>query len=340
MLRGSSRFITKNGLVSIADLAGQEVEVWNDGWYLAKIWKTGTGIIKRLKLSNGLYFDGTEDQFIRFGGVDFRLKDSVGKVIHAVPTGQGWPGGDELGIDERDWTALGFFQGDGGFKIDADAVIAHIGEHDDDVRPYFDSDGTWHNEYKYYLPTNHRFIGLIAKVEIPRLILPERYLAKKVFTATVRAASWYIKGLFSANGTVILTGGKSHLSTTGRINLRSTCRELIRDVQLILHALGLRTYIVVNPKHETEFRNGVYECRESYDLNIAGAYGKKFSNEIGFIHQYKMDKANRLRPGQSFGIKPVRAVGIEDIGEEDVYEFSEPETGHAWIDGFLSSCLP
>ena len=118
--------------------------------------------------------------------------------------------------------------------------------------------------------------------------------------------------------------------------MKSTCRELIREVQLLLHALGYRTYVVANLKHDAKFRNGIYECRESYDLNIAGAYGKKFANEIGFIHQYKNDKASVLRAGKAFGLKPIRVVGLEDIGIEEVYEFSEPETQHAWVDGFIS----
>lgn len=336
MLRGNVRLITKNGLVTVSELAGQEVEIWNDGWYLAKIWKTGRDHIKRLVLSNGLYFDATEDQYLQFGGQDVQLRNAVGRVCGIVPIAHGWPGGDDLGIEERDWTALGFFQGDGGFKADTTAVVVHIGENDDDVRAYFDSDGSWHNEYKYYLSTEHRFVRLIDKIEMPRVILPERYVASKVFTATTKAVKWFIKGVFSANGTIILTGEVTGPLRTGRVNLRSTCRELMKGLQLLLHAMGYRTYIIVNPVTTRKFHNGMYECRESYDLNIAGAYGKVFTKDIGFIHQYKMDKANKLRAGKSFNLRPVKALRLDDIGEEDVYEFSEPMTKHAWVDGFIS----
>jgi hypothetical protein len=51
----------------------------------------------------------------------------------------------------------------------------------------------------------------------------------------------------------------------------------MEEVQLLLNSIGIRSYYTCNKKHNVEFNNGVYECKESYDLNITSDKNK-FSN--------------------------------------------------------------
>jgi len=69
----------------------------------------------------------------------------------------------------------------------------------------------------------------------------------------------FLKGLYSANGSVI---------KTSRIAFKTTCKELVEELLDELKSFGLSPYITTNKIKDVLFANGNYTCKESYDLNI------------------------------------------------------------------------
>ena len=110
---------------------------------------------------------------------------------------------------------------------------------------------------------------------------------------------------------------------------------MILEVQCLLLALGFRPYITTNKPVEVEWENGTYMSRESYDLNISGSELVKFNNEIGFLQVYKMVKLHEaMGDGDGRRHNP-KVVSIEDMGKEEVYDFSVEDEHCAFANGFL-----
>jgi ribonucleoside-diphosphate reductase alpha chain len=327
-LRGSMRVLTQQGLIPIAELDGKQSEIYlgNNLWGRARFWKSGRKPVYRLTLSNGLTLEATDDHRIDFGGGDVALGNT-----RALRTYSSLGDGSWDGVDPRviaiDMVKLGFIHGDG-FWHGGGGLYAGLGARDGDVRNLLQNEGgTPHGIRHIYFPLGYRITTLAAELKIAEGHLPERRLPEAVLRASPVLAKAFLKGLFSANGSVIT-------SDSGRVALKTSCKQLAQDVQLLLSALGYASYITTNPAHPVEFSNGTYVCRESYDLNLSGRWARKFHDEIGFIQTYKMEKLRALRDGRCFNRRPAKVVNIEPIGEDDVYDFSQPETSHGWVNGF------
>jgi ribonucleoside-diphosphate reductase alpha chain len=327
-LRGSMRVLTRQGLIPIAELDGKESEIYlgNNLWGRARFWKSGRKPVYRLTLSNGLTLEATQDHLIDFGGGDLALGNTRDLRTYSFLGDGSWDGVDPE-ISAIDLVKLGFIHGDG-FWHGGGGLYAGLGARDGDVRNLLENEGgTPHGRRHIYFPLGYRITTLAAELKIAEGHLPERRLPEAVLRASPGLAKAFLKGLFSANGSVIT-------SDSGRVALKTSCEELAQDVQLLLCALGYASYITTNPAHPVEFPNGTYVCRESYDLNVSGRWARKFHDEIGFIQTYKMEKLAALKQGRCFNRRPAKVVNIERIGEDDVYDFSQPETSHGWVNGF------
>jgi ribonucleoside-diphosphate reductase alpha chain len=326
-LSGDTLLLTDDGLRPIKELEGTQFLIESEGkWYETTAWKTGTKPVYRLTLSNGQSIKATADHRIGVNRLnetniyDVPLEKCLGIQVD-VQRGRGWSGGADLGLTPDKWTFLGFLQGDGCFRHDCDAISVNIGSKDGDVRFTLPSGGVDHSERTVYYRSDHPVVDWAKTAGLKRVSLPERDLPDSIFTLDTLSTRAFLRGLFSANGSVI---------NQRRIALKSTCHHLVEQVQQILLALGIQTYITTNKSKAVEFSNGKYQCRESYDLNVCGNSTLTFMESIGFIQQYKSVKVGK----SGFARKP-KVVSIEYVGEEDVYDFSEPETHHGWANGFL-----
>jgi hypothetical protein len=141
-----------------------------------------------------------------------------------------------------------------------------------------------------------------------------------------------LRGLYSANGSVVST----------RITLKSSCLELVEQVQQALSSLGIASYYTINKAHEVEFASGTYECKQSYDLNIGTFLGReRFSRLIGFLHPYKTEKLARTLekdPGVNKGKGSYAVVAVEELGDHPVYDITVAADEHSyWTGGLLVS---
>lgn len=182
------------------------------------------------------------------------------------------------------YVQFGFVQGDGCLgrlkSTDHKGLEINIGKDDDDILPLFDLTRDDVPDRKYYLVG---YNNELRELGFSDESLPYRKLPRTFFNWTDTKKLSFLRGLFSANG--------SALKGYGRISFKSTCRDLIEEIQSALFEFGIISNITTNKAKNIEFLNGDYLCKESYDLNI----GRKdsvllFMDKIGFVQEYKNDK--------------------------------------------------
>ena len=162
-------------------------------------------------------------------------------------------------------------------------------------------------------------------MNFPEVPLPERYLPDKILQLPPYQLKVFLKGLFSANGSV--------LENYGRVTFKTSCEHLSHQLQVILTALGIKSYITTNKEHNVKFSNGTYLCKKSYDLNITSSDVLIFKQQIGFIQKYKNEKLEKISTNEKGRRLVPSVVSVEYIGEDYVYDFSEPKTHWAFVEG-------
>lgn len=164
----------------------------------------------------------------------------------------------------------------------------------------------------------------------------EREIPDEYFKASSQVAASFLRGLYSANGSVVRT----------RITLKAASRRVIDQAQAMLSSLGISTYVTTNAAHDVEFDNGSYTCRESYDLNIGTREGREaFRKSVGFIQPYKQAKLDQIcdAPVSQFdnggkGKRTYPVTSVELIGEMPVFDITvEAEEHTYWSNGLLVS---
>lgn len=138
----------------------------------------------------------------------------------------------------------------------------------------------------------------------------------------------FLCGLFSANGTVT--------ESACRVSLKTTSKKLALQITKEMSKRDIKTYITTNKKHFIEHSNGTYESKESYDVNIAEIESvKKYAETISFAQKYKQEKLERSLIAYGPFVTSVRF-----IGEEEVFDFSEPLIHWGVIEGVIAhNCM-
>ena len=106
----------------------------------------------------------------------------------------------------------------------------------------------------------------------------------------------------------------------------------------MLSSIGIRSYITINKSKSVKFQNGVYTCKQSYDLNITRDRDL-FVKNIGFIQDYKNKKINITNSDKSAKLT-YDIIEIEDLGEDIVYDITVDNQSHTyWTGGCnVSNC--
>jgi hypothetical protein len=108
----------------------------------------------------------------------------------------------------------------------------------------------------------------------------------------------------------------------------------------MLSSLGVPSYHTTNKEHPVEFDNGIYLCKESYDINIGSLAGRQaFSRMIGFIQvdkQIKLAKSIEQTQHLTKSKKTFEIKSVSDISVEDVYSITVEDPDHTyWTQGLL-----
>jgi len=299
-------------------------EIWSkSGWTtVTNKWGTGIKSVYEYRTTSGVFI-GTDNHKVdtRIGKVEVDSADSILGIA-----------GEYGDYDSSDIQSVmdGMFFGDGYYKC-KDREISYplliIGRGDQD---YFDS------EISHLIKNKFQGSGSREDFEVETTITvdekPYTYdlrLPKRFFKNKTKLAS-FLRGLYTANGSVVLNKGNSC-----RITYKTASRGLAEDVQLALSYLGIISYITTNKAKKVTFYNGEYLCKESYDINITSDR-LHFATSIGFIQKYKMDKLNS-NMGKVINRDLYTSVKERTfLGEFEVYDITVDNQSHTYWTGGLS----
>ncbi|MBI2107913.1 intein-containing adenosylcobalamin-dependent ribonucleoside-diphosphate reductase [Candidatus Woesearchaeota archaeon] len=241
----------------------------------------------------------------------------------------------ELGL------VLGWLTGDGWFNENNNSMGFVFAPEDNEIKDaikpilegYFNreiKERTYENGCVQIRSASKYIIDFFKKLGV----MQDRCVPQSVFTATEEAVIGFLQGIFSADGTIGM-GSESR----NYIRLNSSSIRLLKDVQLILLNIGIRSSIydrTTKPK-EFKYTNSKGELviyttsGENYELNISKENVPKFLEKIGFLHSKFKEKALKI---SKFGFYEERFLdkvkGIEYAGKREVYDITEP-LSHSFI---------
>jgi len=308
---GNTSLLTEYGKLNFSEIVeefGGELNAYNYKGELVpcKVWYTGVKKVITPILSNyGERFTCTPDHvFMLTDGTKCEAKDLVGKRI--MPFVQ-------FNKTVSEYTKYGFIQGNislGGLASDTHKGLEiYFGEKDLDVAILFGYETTG----KQYVTGYNEILDSLGFSSEP---LPTRELPASFSKFSREEINHFLQGLYSANGSIV----KGH-----RIAFKTTSKVLVHQLRSVLSDLNIYTYITINKEKDVQFKNGLYTCKESYDLNIS-KYSSLliFAECINFIHQYKQDALYALIKSKAPKVLSIS----EDIHETDVYDFSLNDDTH------------
>lgn len=298
------------GLITFNELNINDI-IWSkEGWTtVVNKWSTGFKQTYKYKTTSGTFY-GTENHRIVQKGKKIEVKDA--KTIDSISITEPISSyrNPKLVID-------GLVLGDGSVhKASNNKVYLCIGNNDTD---YFDSEikhliinkNNISNDYSYDINTD------ITYNELPAT--HNRSIPKRYFTMSREDICSLLKGLYSANGSIV----------KDRISYKTTSKQMVEDIQLMLSLVGIVSYYTTNKKKKTEFSNGEYECRESYDICITSDRDI-FKNNIGFIQKYKMDKLNSITTKSTKTYSTYSIKEVIDMGVQEVFDITVNNPSHTY----------
>lgn len=329
---GDMKLLTTKGYIPFKELEGKIVKIIKPNGEISSkdspVFKTGTK--KVISLMVGATRKSTLKEikctpnhiFKTFDGNDVAAKDLKGKRLQ-IPKVSNYTSNEELKYER-----LGFIQGDGCYHHtkgrNVDGITVFIGEKDGDVKDIFNgflSNGS----NNAYMVTSLK--SDIQKIGIEDKPLCYRNLPKNYNSLSKNLKASFLKGLFSANGCVIYS------NNTKRVQFKTTNKILAMELVKELDTFDIKSYITTNKKTMVSWKNGDYESRESYDVNISQSYSLlMFYQQIGFIQKYKMEKLYNLVC--SLKIKVIDIIDKNEI--VDVFDFTEYDEHWGVVEGVVA----
>jgi Ribonucleotide reductase alpha domain/LAGLIDADG-like domain len=318
----SALLLTPDGIRTLGEIEAGDT-IWSqDGWVRVTR-KTCAGIkpVFRYRTTAG-WVDATENHRVISAGVKVEVKNA--RSIDRLRGGL-----NATSSDMKD-VMTGLVLGDGSVHSchgGNDYILLHIGHWDQD---YFSSEIAGFIGRRHGKDSIYRADCALDPEELPRLPfrrIPKRYLGN----ASV------LRGLYSANGSVV----------RNRVTLKTASAAMRDDVQVSLSALGIASYYTTNKPTCIQWRNGEYESRQSYDVNIGRRDDvTRFAEVIGFIQEHKTQKlaaflsrpVNEVlsRPGRTAPDRSFPITNVEPLGEHEVWDITVEGEHHTYWSGGLN----
>lgn len=311
---GDTKLLTSEGYKTFAELKDQTVELVNYKGEIHKgtVWSNGVKDIVSVKNTLGEEVRCTPDhRFMLNDGSECKAQDLKGHRIMPLV---------EVRSENDHYTKLGFIQGDGVLgRLESEShkgLEVNIGNKDQELALLFNVD--YKSDKRSYYITG--FNDELKELGFDSRILPERELPATFKSWSRVNKLSFLRGLYSANGSVI--SGK-------RVSFKTTCSELSLQLVESLKEFGIEAYITTNKAKSVEFSNGTYLCKESYDVNITQYNSvKSFAKLIGFVHEYKNASLKDLLVNNSPMI-----VSVKPAGQEEVFDFNLQDNTHWGVIG-------
>lgn len=316
--RGDMKLLTVDGYKTFEELDGTEPLIINkDGIIVkGKVWCSGVKDIVEVKFLNRDSIFVTPDHvFMLTDGSECQAKDLKGKRIMPFLT--------ENYNHDSEFVKLGFILGDGTFRITRghfDGVDVNVGKKDKDVCELFGNPKLQSNGRVFFTT---EFNDLLEQIGINPTPVYNRSLPSTYSEWTDSQKLGFLRGLYSANGSVL---------KGGRITYKTTSEQLAYQLVEALSEFGIYAYVTVNNPRDMEWHNGTYTSTQSYDVNVQKYESRlEFYRLIGFVQRYKH---NKLRT-TLIETAPM-VCNVVECGREKVYDFTEPLTHWGVVEGVIA----
>ncbi|MFP4051548.1 MAG: LAGLIDADG family homing endonuclease, partial [Thermoplasmata archaeon] len=362
---GDTLISTKDGLFKAEELCenGADLDIIIDGRLsdnrikeASNVFKTGEKDVYRLKTKEGYEIRLTKDHKMMTDEgwkevQDIESEDEVHIVNNEIDFGE--DGSFEEGL------VLGWIVGDGQIKKSEERVTLHFYDKDTEISKKYAGyvnqiirEAEGNGDYEVGVQDIKRDEESVKEqgIRSERLYeITERYglnenklqVPDKLLSASKDTAKGFLKGLFTADGSV---QGSNEKGVS--VRLSNSELNLLKEVQQLLLGFGISSKIYEERREEGEHElpdsNGgtkKYKIRSQHELVISKENLHKFKEEIGFIREDKNEKLEELLNGYSKGpySEKFKATveSIEYDGHEDVYDLTEPDT-HSFVgNGFV-----
>ena len=320
-LTGEMRLLTKDGYRKIEELVGETEIVNGDGKIVpAKVWKTGEKEVVKIRLSDGRLLRCTPDH---------RFMTISGDVVPAVDLkgSQLMPNTKYQQSFDLHFVKLGFIQGDGELSRLSDerypnhkGLEVNIGEKDQELMHLFEGDDYSQSGRRIYL---RGYNEELLELGFYPATSESRKFPSSYDRWTDEQKRSFLRGCYSANGSVV---------RQQRIAYKTTSKVFAEQLVERLNEFGIKAYITMNRERITKFKNGEYECKQSYDVNVSRYESiQTFFEKIGFESQYRERRLVSLLIRRAPTVMSIRSDGVEAV-----YDFSESVTHWGIVEGFLT----
>lgn len=294
-LAGDTLLIGSHSLRRIANGDDADYTAWSNGQKPTLILTTNAG--HQLRLT-------PEHRLLTPGGDFVEAQNALDEQIV-------WGYGDAVAGNDSRWQLLGFLFGDGflsggklgvSVKLNRDkeceiaALLERFGFHQEPSGSFYA------NRAQLTIDLGHNLDFLEHRVW-------ERVVPEDILTAPYTQLGAFLSGLFEANGSINIAGQGS---------IKATCLPMVRQIQIALSAFGVQAWICTNKQARTEWPNGTYTSRVSYNLQIAGSNVWKLADYIGIISEYKRA---RVRRGKKPYTGKLVVTDIQPAAPIEVWDF-------------------
>lgn len=178
------------------------------------------------------------------------------------------------------------------------------------------------------------FVEFFNKLGVKPVRAGEKEVPEFIYTATEEAVKGFVRGLFTADGTI----GIQEVNKTKYIRLTSKSRRLLQGVQLLLLNLGIMSKIY---NRSRKIRKGVFKyltkngVNKSYiidgilhELQISRDQIPLFISEIGFLNGRHSDKVKKLKSFKNYYSTDYEDVvfSVISAGKQRVYDLTEEKS--------------
>ena len=329
-LQDTIKVITKSGY-EITVTPEHKIKT-TEGWVEAKDLKPAR---HRVLIQSG------EGEFNKNKKLPFARKDLVGKQRrkHSLNLPSSWS--EELG------TVLGWLVADGWLKSgDKNCRVRFVFGKDDlealhILKPILNG---WYNRditeversgSVYHLSYHSKyFVEFFERLGVKSVKAIKKSVPESIFTAPKNAVIGFLRGIFTANGTVNYRMGQSPY-----VRLTAKSEILLKEVQLLLLNLGIKSRIYWRRKPRGTFRYITASGEEKTNLSDGALFeleiSKKpvldFLDKIGFMGDKNRSKIDKFYKKSFYNLPFTDEVEkIIPQGKHRVFDLTEPKT-HSFI---------
>jgi ribonucleoside-diphosphate reductase alpha chain len=284
-----------------------------------KSWKTGNKECIKLITNAGHELILTPEHKIMVkDGTFIEAKDSLGKEIF-------WCVEEKKTEINETYRLLGFIFGKGFICKNGKGISIKLSKNkESEIYNKFISIGFIREDHGYLYINKEKAIELFGDISFLEKNVLYRNIPDSILLSDKNILRSFISGLFEANG---------NCNLFSQISLKTTCKELAKQVQIILGFLGIKSWICTNRPSLILWKNRDYISKESYNVQISPRNSYKFKEFIGFISEYKNSKIKKFEKeyDEKLIVKEIEPVGIKEVWDfttEKHYKFSNGFVAH------------